>query len=348
MGDAETAAAAQVVRSGWLKGGKRREELEETMASDQGFRAVVAVSSCTQAIHVTLRARFPQGGARVAVPAYVCRSVWDAVKLSGCVPVLVDTVWENLGPRLSDVEEIKPDAVIVAHLCGVRSPVEDFLGRGWFVIEDCAQRIEPGDRPKRLDPEHVRVFSFEATKVITCGEGGALATQDLNLAESVRLLREGDVHGAHGACWTPFTDLQAAVALVQWSRLRELAQTRRHYHDYLRNRLPDARLHPAMRVDNPAPFRFLLVVSPTEGWFGEGSRFGVAYRKPVAHGSLAHLVDGPRAARLHDADRCSSSLLSIPCQPSLSLEQVDVVCQTTSRHLQDLQIARAKFLEPNA
>jgi dTDP-4-amino-4,6-dideoxygalactose transaminase len=253
----------------------------------------------------------------------------------------VDTVWENLGPRLSDVHEVAPDAVIVAHLCGVRAPVEDFFGQGWFVIEDCAQRIEPGDQPVRPDPEHVRVYSFESTKVITCGEGGALATQDPKLAESVRRLREGDGHGVHASCWTPFTDLQAAVALVQWSRLGEFAKTRRHYRDYLRHRLPDARLHPAMRTDNPAPFRFLLVVTPTEGWFGDGSRFGVAYRKPVAHGSLARLVDGPRATRLHDADRCTASLLSIPCQPSLSLEQVDVVCQTTLRYLLALSAAAA-------
>ncbi|MFO1531899.1 MAG: DegT/DnrJ/EryC1/StrS family aminotransferase [Kiritimatiellia bacterium] len=144
LGEEEAAAAAEVVRSGWLKGGPRREELERVIAADQGFAHALAVTSCTQAVHLALRARFPEGGARVVLPAYICRSVWDAVKLAGCEPVLVDSCEADLGPSLEATLTQAPEAVIVAHLAGIRAPVEGFLGRGLFVIEDCAQRIQPG------------------------------------------------------------------------------------------------------------------------------------------------------------------------------------------------------------
>ena len=325
LGEEEAAAAAEVVRSGWLKGGPRREALERVIAADQGFAHALAVTSCTQAVHLALRARFPEGGARVVLPAYLCRSVWDAVKLAGCEPVLVDSCEADLGPALDTTMILEPDAVIVPHLAGIRAPVEGFLGRGLFVIEDCAQRIQPGDRPARPDPNHVRVFSFEATKVITCGEGGMLALNDAELARVARGLRDGDSEGAATQAWLPFTDLQAAIALVQWRRLPGLALARRRNMDRLRAVVPENLLHPAMRKDNAAPFRFLMYGMFAADLMSAGEIAGVAVRKPVGHGSL-HTLYAPQNWRFFPgAAVLSHALVSIPCQPSLSADEMDRV-----------------------
>ena len=330
MGEAEAAAAAEVVRSGWLKGGSRRAELEAVIGRDQGFSHVLATPSCTQALHLLLRARFPAGGARVALPAYVCRSVWDAITLARCVPVLVDSEWETLAPNLDAVRAARPDAVVVAHLAGVRAPVEPFLGQGWLVIEDCAQRIESLDRPARPDPDHARLYSFEATKVITCGEGGALAVQSAELFEAARRLRDGDVLGVAAGLWLPFTDVQAAVARVQWARLPEFAQRRQEHIALLKSFIPPGRWHPAMHQPNPAPFRFLLVGEAGEGW---SDTQGVAYRRPVAHGSLARCLPVPDPNRFPVADRLGRTLWSVPCQPALTAAQVEQVGRITRDHL---------------
>ena len=325
LGEEEAAAAAEVVRSGWLKGGPRRDELERLIADDQGFVHALAVTSCTQAIHLALRARFPAGGARVVVPAYVCRSVWDAVKLAGCEPVLVDSTVDRMAPQIEATLAAAPDAVIVAHLAGIRAPVEDFLGRGWFVIEDCAQRIQPGDRPVRPDPDHARVFSFEATKVITCGEGGLLALNDAELARAAKALRDGGAPGPETQAWLPFTDLQAAVALVQWRRLPGLARTRRQNIDRMRSIVPDRLLHPAMLMENAAPFRFLLLGGFAEDLMRAGEQAGVAVRRPVGHGSLHRFIGAGDERCFAGAARLSNELVSIPCQPSLRADELDQV-----------------------
>ena len=341
MGDAEAAAAAEVVRSGWLKGGARRAELEAVIGRDQGFAHVLATPSCTQALHLLLRARFPGGGARVALPAYVCRSVWDAITLARCTPVLVDSDWETLAPSLDEVRAARPDAVLVAHLAGVRSPVEHFLGQGWLVIEDCAQRIELQDRPAQPDPDHARLYSFEATKVITCGEGGALAVQSGELFEAARRLRDGDALGVAEGLWLPFTDMQAAVALVQWARLPEFTQRRQEHIDLLKTFIPPERWHPAMHRPNPAPFRFLMQAEAGEGW---SDALGVAYRRPVAHGSLARCVPGLDPLRFPVADRLGRTLWSVPCPAALTPGQIEQVGRITRDHLATLAGGTRAFL----
>jgi dTDP-4-amino-4,6-dideoxygalactose transaminase len=332
LGEAEAAAAAAVVLSGWVKGGAERQALELTLARDQGFAHALATPSATQAIHLALRARFPGGGARVALPAYLCRSVWDAVGLANCQPVLVDNDADTLGPSLPATKAVRPAAVIVPHLAGVRAPVEAFLREDWFVIEDCAQRIERHPTPPPPAAHHARVFSFEATKVLTCGEGGALLLADPELHTRARRLRDGDATGREPGLWLPITDVQAAVARVQWERLAELTQRRCQQIDRLKALIPSAAWHPAMHGPLAAPFRFLIEVPNAADWVTHPT---VSYRRPVGHGSLADLLPGPHAGPFPAADRLARRLLSVPCSPALSAEEIETVGRTTCERLLD-------------
>src|ERR1035441_4646102 len=90
VGEAEIEALVECARSLQLKGGERVAQLESVIGDDLRYSAAVAVTTGAQAIHLALRARFPGGRAHVAVPSYVCRSVYDAVCLAECQPVLLD------------------------------------------------------------------------------------------------------------------------------------------------------------------------------------------------------------------------------------------------------------------
>jgi dTDP-4-amino-4,6-dideoxygalactose transaminase len=332
LGEEEAEAVAAVVRSGWVKGGPRREELEQTLAADQGFAHGLATPSATHAIHLALRSRFPDGGARVAVPAYVCRSVWDAVLLSGCRPVLVDCDYGTLAINPDRVAARQPSAVIVAHVAGVRAPVEAFLQRGWFVIEDCAQRVLPGDRPT-VRGALARVFSFEATKVLTSGEGGMLLLDEDWHAHRARRWRDGDPLGREEGLWLSFTDVQAALALVQWRRLPALAARRAAHQATLARALPAHRLHPAQRAPNPAPFRFLLEVPDPAVWLDDPE---VCYRRPVAHGPLSACLPELATEKAPGADRLHAHLLSVPCAAALTDSQIARVAARTAERLAQL------------
>lgn len=322
FGPEEAAAAAEAVRSGWVKGGPRRGQLEQRIGADQGFAHVLATTSCTQALHVALRARFPDGGMRVAFPSYVCRSVWDAVRLAGGEPVLVDCDPVHFGPVLAQVESARPDAVIVPQLFGARAPVEPFLGRGWFVIEDAAQRLAPGERGP-VAPELARTFSFEATKVITCGEGGAVAFHDSALAERALFLRDGGYQSPETALWLPFSDLQAAVALVQWSRLPEMQERRRAHVERLLSVIPAGAVHPCLHAPGHTRFRLLLRARDPAAFIAAAAERGVAVRRPVAPMPLHRLFNVP--GDLAGAQDQFDHNLSVPCHASLTADELNRV-----------------------
>jgi dTDP-4-amino-4,6-dideoxygalactose transaminase len=322
FGPEEAAAAADAVRSGWVKGGPRRDELERCIGEDQGFAHVLATTSCTQALHLALRARFPDGGMRVAFPSYVCRSVWDAVLLAGGAPVLVDCDPVHFGPVLAQVEAARPDAVIVPQLFGTRAPVEPFLGRGWFVIEDAAQRLQPGERGP-VAPELARTFSFEATKVITCGEGGAVAFHDPALAVRAVFLRDGGYQSPETALWLPFSDLQAAVALVQWARLAGMTGRRRLHVDRLLEVVPASAVHPCLHAPGQTRFRLLLRARDPAAFIAAAAARGVAVRRPVAPMPLHRLFEAP--GDFAGAQAQFDHNVSVPCHASLTADELDRV-----------------------
>ena len=329
LGEAESQAAADAVRSGFVKGGERRDALERRIAADQGFAAGVATSSCTQALDLALRVLFPGGGARVALSSLVCRSVYDAILNAGCRPVVVDVDPTHLGPSVDAVLAARPDAVVCAHLAGVRAPVEAFAGRVPWIIEDCAQRLLPGDAP--VSPRLVRLLSFDATKVITCGEGGMLLLPDEITAAAARHIRAAGYESPAPSIWTGLSDVHAAIASVQWGRLPAMLERRRAIAAQYHAAFPSEAVHPAMSAPGTTFFRFLLKVSDAPMVIAASSKTGVAFRRPVAPMGLHQLFDLP--GEFPQAERVLREVLSIPLHSSLTPGEITRVIDATMQLL---------------
>jgi dTDP-4-amino-4,6-dideoxygalactose transaminase len=90
IGNEEKTILQDVLNSLQLGPGKYTLEFERMVAEESGFMDAIAVSSASIAIYTILRYRFKEGGARVAIPSYICRSIWDAVRMANCKPVLYD------------------------------------------------------------------------------------------------------------------------------------------------------------------------------------------------------------------------------------------------------------------
>lgn len=326
IGEREVNALVEVVRSLFVKGGARREALEQQVAVDQGYAYGIATTSGCQALHLALRVLFPRGGAKIGIPSYVCRSVYDATVLATCQPVLLDIDRTHFAVGVECARLATLDAVIVAHMFGIRAPVESYLSLGLPVIEDCAQRITLPER-SHIEPRGtIRVLSFEATKLLTCGEGGLLLIDDPALATRARKLRDGPYDFNSPALWLPITDLQAAMALVQWDRLPEFIERRQWLAKfYLQNLYPVlAGYIPAvMNTENNIFFRFLLWVDNPDKFICKGEEEGVVFRRPVAplplH-VLYHIEGGFPAT-----DEVMAHLVSVPLYPHLSDEEANTV-----------------------
>lgn len=250
-GEAELAAVAEVLASGWLAGqGPRSSALEQGFAELTGRSHAVAVNNCTAGLHLALAGFGVGPGDEVLVADYSFPATGHAVLYCGATPVFVDVC--------ADTGGLDPDLVEAAITPRTRGVVAvDALGmpadwnrleeitrrRGLFLVEDaaCSAGGEYDGRPCGSFGD-VAVFSLHARKGITCGEGGVLVTDDAELAGRVRsascfgMQSAFDRQSARGLALPTFTDigynyklsdLLAAVASVQLSKLEDLTGRRR-------------------------------------------------------------------------------------------------------------------------
>ena len=209
LSDQEVEAAADALRSGWLTMGPRTADFEEAFAEHLGVRHAVATSSCTAALHLAYLAAGVGPGDEVIVPAITFVASAAAVRYCGGTPVLVDVLGqEDLGIDPAQVEERiseRTKALCAVHYGGYAADVDRLRElcdrRGVALIEDAAHSpsaVAADGGPKLGTHGLAGCFSFFSNKVLSCGEGGLLATDDDEVAEKARSLRS---HAMTSGTW---------------------------------------------------------------------------------------------------------------------------------------------------
>ena len=249
FGPEEEQAVAQVLRSGWVTQGPRVAAFEAALAPVVGTPHVVAVTSATTGLHLALHAAGIGRGDDVVVPSLSFIASTNAVWMVGAQPVFADVDAELPIVTVQSLEQAwtpTTRAVIAVHQLGVpfdRAAIAALCkDRGAVLIEDaaCAIGTLHHGRPIAQDAE-LAVFSFHPRKVLTTGEGGAIATTSAELAHRLVGLRQhamtvsaADRHGQTAREQYPepafnyrMTDLQAAIGVVQVARLPEILRVRR-------------------------------------------------------------------------------------------------------------------------
>lgn len=239
LGEDLERTVARVLESGWYLLGPELEEFERDFAAYCGTRHCVGVGSGVSAIELALRAAGIGAGDEVIVPAYTWIATWLAVTRTGARPVGVDVdeATYNIDPGL--IEEAISDrtaAIVPVHLRGEPADM-DAIGTiaaaaDLFVIEDAAQAHGARHRGRRVGGiGHAAAFSFYPTKNLGClGDGGAVTTDDDELAERVRLLRNYGMKNRYEIEREGFNsrlaEIQAAVLRLQLPRLDAWNRTR--------------------------------------------------------------------------------------------------------------------------
>jgi len=241
----EINAVSDTLRSGWIGTGPKAKQFETEFAAYQGAKLGAAVSSCTAALTLSLRANGVGKGDEVITTALTFAATVNAIIHTGAKPVIVDVAKDSFNLDLDQVEKKitkKTKAVIPVHFAG--APVDmDRLHQirdrhGVKIIHDCAHAIETEWNGRRLSSfGDTTCFSFYSTKNITTIEGGMVCSDDAEFIEKVRLL---SYQGMSKDAWKRysnhgynhydiitqgfklnFTDVQASIGLSQLKSLEE-------------------------------------------------------------------------------------------------------------------------------
>jgi len=253
--------------------------LEAEFAELMGSRYALAVSSCSAALFLALKALDLPRGARVLVPAFTFAAVPSAVVHADCVPVLVE-VGDDFRVDMADFEARFDDtiaAVLISHMRGHTSDMDAIMAlaeaRGVPVIEDAAHSLGTLWNGRKIGTiGKIGCFSFQSYKLVNAGEGGIMITDDPEIAARAVIMS-----GAYEHNWkkhpglqnsfhhwqnrlplynTRMQNLSAAVIRPQLAEVARRVRDGRANHDYVAARLngsPWMAVPPALPQEERAP-----------------------------------------------------------------------------------------------
>jgi perosamine synthetase len=222
------------IESGWVSSlGKYIPSFEQRFAEFCEARYGIAVSNGTVALHLALATLGIGPGDEVIVPTLTFVATANAVRYVGATPVFADSdprTWTMDPEDVARKVTSKTKAIIPVHLYGHpvdMQPIMDLAQeRNIFVLEDAAEAHGALYRNKKVGGiGHNNCFSFYGNKIITTGEGGMLTTNDANLAERARFLRDHAMSPERRYWHTEvgynfrMTNIQAALGLAQMERI---------------------------------------------------------------------------------------------------------------------------------
>lgn len=256
LDEREAEGVRRVILKGWVTQGPEVARFEKEFANFTGAPYACAVSNCTTALHLALRAVGVQPGDEVITVSHSFIATANAVRYCGAIPVFVDIDRDtyNLDPALLEpaiTERTK--AILCVHQigmpCDMARIVEVAKRRGIPVIEDAACAIGSeilwNGRWETIGRPHgdIACFSFHPRKVITTGDGGMLTTANPEYDRNFRLWRQHGMsvpdtarHGSRKVIFESYpvfgynyrmTDVQAAIGREQLGRLPEMLRRRR-------------------------------------------------------------------------------------------------------------------------
>ncbi len=256
LGEEELSLLKEVIESGNLFtiGGTKAPQFEHELEEMFGIAHARAVCSGSAAVHTALGALDIAPGDEIVTSPITDMGAISPILFQGAVPVFADVDPDTLNvtagtlePRITD----RTRAIVITHLFGNPCDMHPIMAlakaRGIPVVEDAAQAYLATYNGKLVGTiADIGAFSLQQTKQMTCGEGGFVITNSGDLARRARLWADkgwgyGDPSPDHEFLGLNYrmTELQAAVALAQLRKLRDMVAQRVRMADLLRDLLAD-------------------------------------------------------------------------------------------------------------
>ncbi|MEM4489169.1 MAG: DegT/DnrJ/EryC1/StrS family aminotransferase [Desulfurococcaceae archaeon] len=335
----------KVFESGWLTQGPFVEEFEHRIANYVKAKYAVAVTSCTTALYLSIKALGLRN--EIIIPDFTFPATGNAVVEAGADLVLADVNEESYG---LDFELVRRNlsknvsAVIVVHPFGYPLDLKPLRKlseeEGFYVIEDAATAlgsIREGRYAGNMG--HIGCYSFHPRKLLTTGEGGMIVLNDEEVYERLLMLRDHgrDKQGKFVVHSLNFRmpDILAAIGIVQLEKLEATIERRRKlasiYNGLFRDILPQLRT-PKEDVDCRSTYQSYVVGLPRE-YAGCQTAIISKLRKHGIEAQIGtyalHLepvfANYKRIGTLEVAERLTRTTITLPLYNELEYEDIEYI-----------------------
>jgi len=237
IGKKETKEVSKILKSEFLIQGENVEKFESRVAEYLNVKYAVAVSSGTAALHLSLVAMEIGKDDEVIVPDFTFPATGNVVALVGARPVLVDIDLKTYNIDPVEIEKSitsRTKAIIPVHLFGQSADMEPIIDiakkHNLYIIEDAACALGAEYKGRKCGTMgDIGCFSFHPRKAITTGEGGMIVTNNTEIAERIRALRNHGVVNRNGEYKFEYagfnyrmTDFRGAIGWIQMEKIDKI------------------------------------------------------------------------------------------------------------------------------
>lgn len=343
-------AIFDVLEKGRFVLGPEVEELENNFAAFCEVKHCIAVSSGTDALYLSLKALGIGHGDEVITTAYSFVGTILPIFRLGANPVLVDCEEKDFNIDVNKIESAitsRTKAIIPVHLFGQPADMEaitEVAGRhNLYVIEDACQAHGAEYKGKKVGGlGDLGCFSFYPTKNLgSFGDGGAVATDNANLAEKIKILRNCGQREKYNSVLKGdncrLDSLQAAVLKVKLKYLNQWNSQRRENVALYNNLLAVNKsvIIPREREGDKHIYHLYIIRSENRRRIKEklgkqGIESAVYYPIPL-HLQAVSASLGYKKGDFPAAEKCSQTALALPIFPGIKKEEIEFVCQTINK-----------------
>lgn len=351
IGEEEKRAVLEVLSSGNLAQGKKVEEFEKSFASYIGTEHAIAANNGTTALHAALLACGVKRGDEVITTPFSFIATANCILYSGAKPAFADIDEKTFNIDSEKIKQKitkKTKALLVVHLyglpCEMKSILEICEEHELRLIEDACQAHGAEYRGKKVGSfGDASCFSFYPTKNMTTGEGGMITTNDKEIAEKARLLRE---HGSkikyqHEILGYNYrmTDIAAAIGTEQLKKLDKMNGRRRANAEIYSKELKNLRgitlsfvptyakhvFHQyTIRVNKNAKLTRDQLAQELKN---NGIATGIHYHLPIHLQPLYKKMLKIKAGSFPASEKAAKEVLSLPVHQSLSEKEVKYIAE---------------------
>jgi perosamine synthetase len=340
-------------------GGKRVRDFESLLRDHLKVKHVIAVNSGTTSLYAALLSAGVKQGDEVLLPSFTFVATANSIVAAGAKPVFVDINKDDFTidvSRLKAKITKKSKAIIPVHLYGHPSDMDEIIElcntHSLDLIEDACQSLGSVYKKKQTGTMGIMgCFSLYASKVLTCGEGGAIATDDDNLADNLKMIRNhGMVEGYDTRVFGlnfRLPELSAAVAKAQMNKLPKMLDLRRQNAELLTEMLFPIVDKSKIKVPQETQEKkfnwYLYTIAFEENNIRDkikgkmiNDKIGVAiYYKPPVHKTPYYdrLVSSDKNNNnLDKTEWASEHVLSLPVHPSVTNQDIERMVESIKKH----------------